>query len=53
VLDVPLPDGEPPGTGDVLVDARLALLGEDLLTAAPALRRATAVVEQDTTTGPR
>ena len=53
VLDVPLPDGEPPGTGDVLVEARLALLDKDLVTAAPALRRATAVVEQDTTTGPR
>jgi DNA-binding CsgD family transcriptional regulator len=53
VLDVPLPNGEAPGTGDVLVDARLALLGADLVTAAPALRRATAVVEQDTTTGPR
>lgn len=53
VLDVPLPDNEPPGTGDVLTDARLSLLGDDLIMAAPALRRGTAAVEQDTTTGTR
>jgi DNA-binding CsgD family transcriptional regulator len=53
VLDVPLSDGEPPGTGDVLAAARIALLGEDLVKAAPALRRATAVMEKDTSTGPQ